>query len=156
VLTFDSDTGGVWHGCAYSAIAAELLAEAPILTPPAVASGCGRSVCQIRVLRETAPRSHERYGDIEQDAIVDADGTFWCAKRDKEQIDQINMLHVDRGRIDRSDALPVFEWLIGDAEKHISNLNQPQFQYRLVDRVFVRAQTSDWTPLSDGAASAAQ
>ncbi len=126
------------------ALAAELLAEILPLTPPAVASDCQRSVCQIRISRETPPRSHERYGEILQDFVLDADGTFWCAKRDAEQLDNTNVLQVERGRIAKPDALRVFEWVIGGGNA------TAEVPYR----VQIRGHASDWMPAIDNSAAA--
>ena len=155
VLAFDTATGKHWQGCAYATFAAELLAGLPPLAEPAVAAGCRSPVCQIRLSREVPPRSHERYGEIVQDAVLDADGTFWCAKRDQTRMGSMNMLHVDRGHIAKADAPHVFEWLIGDAGHHITSPSPPALSDKPVNRVRIRAHNSGWTPVGDSAAAAA-
>jgi hypothetical protein len=121
-----------------TALEAEVLAEVPPQTPPAVASDCGRPVCQLRISQETPPRSHERYGEIRQDAVLDADGTFWCAK-----LDDANVLQVERGRIAKPDASRVFEWLVGGGN---ATAGHPY-------RVQIRGHGTAWMPASDSAAA---
>ena len=154
ILAVDTAKGGHWEGCAYASLASQLLAEVPPLTPPAVASHCQGSACQIRILQEAAPRSHERYGEIIQDVMLDADGSFWCAKRDQEQTDNPNILHVDRGHIAKPDALPVFTWLIGDAGQRVTIPRGAVVSDKLIDRIQLRADSSDWVPVNDIAAAA--
>ena len=154
VLAFRTARGSDWQGCAYPLLAAQLLAELPVLSPPAVASRCPGSACQVRILSETAPRSHERYGQIIQDVILDADGTFWCAKRDQEESADSDMLHVDRGHIAKPDAPHVFKWLIGDAVERDTSRRAPISPDKPIDRVQIRVDASDWVPVSDSAAAA--
>ena len=148
VLAFESRSGVTWQGCAYPAVAAQLLSKVPRLTAPGPVS-CDSRVCQVRILREGPERRHERRA-VERDIVLDWAGRFWCAMADPAVRGQAHTLRVERARIVPHDARRVFEWLTGDGELTPGKpTSSPE-----ADRVMVRRRGAEWSTLdtSDGAA----
>ena len=66
---------------------------------PNIDPNCAERVCQIRFTRAAQHDPHDLYGEIMQDVVLDANGSFWCAQRAGRQSDQPNTLQVVQGRL---------------------------------------------------------
>jgi hypothetical protein len=146
VLAVDSRSTK-WEGCAYPAIAARLLAVVPRLTMPDVAASCDLRVCQVRLMREVPPARHARYGDVQQDRLLDSTGALWCAIPADQPSSQIVTLRVERVRISEPDVLRVFRWVAGTIEPD-GPLNESSPD-RDLDQVMVRRRGGAWTRLAE-------
>jgi hypothetical protein len=111
VLGLASGTGVVWQGCADGALARRVLADVPRLTPAALGIPCTTAVCEVRLVRSTPARPHERYGRIVQDIVISASGAFSCATASPDRHETPNVLRVVRGRVRAADAGALFNWL---------------------------------------------
>jgi len=113
VLGLASTTALVWKGCADAALARRVLTEVPPLTPAALGTPCSRRLCEVRLVRSTATRGHERYGQVAQDIVINAGGAISCAAIPQDRSGAPNVLHVVRGRVRDADAGALFDWLAG-------------------------------------------
>jgi hypothetical protein len=138
VLAFDTAASDAWQGCAYPQLAQQVLSEVPRLTAPDVEVGCRRRVCQVRLLREE-PTARHGTAIVLQDAVLDENGSFWCASVDAERSGESNTLHVERGRIVQRDAQRVFEWLTKNAAPAAAGQPAPS-----AGAVMLRGPNSDW------------
>jgi hypothetical protein len=150
VLAVDS-AASKWQGCAHPTLAARLLAMVPRLTMPDVAANCDLSVCQVRLLRETPPPRHERYGDVRQDRVLDNTGAVWCAVRDAQAGRQIATLRVERVRISEADAPHVLSWVVGVVQSDKPPDRSSPDPDR--DRVMVRGRGGEWRQFAESQAN---
>ena len=152
VLSVTSATGQSWDGCVAPDLAARVLASVPRLTPPGV-SKCGAQVCQLRLLKETPARRHERYGITHQDIVLDVSGAFWCALPAQQPLNQILTLTVDQGRVPATSAERVFQWMIRDAQL---SANASEESPGTEIRVQVRGADAIWRTVPPRSADAVQ
>lgn len=143
VLSFQSAAGSTWQGCGYPAVAARLLAHVPRLTLPDPSGTCIGQACQVRVLTQSPPTGHERFGRVRQDIVFDAGGAFWCARHDGQRNGQAIVLHVEHGRLAASGTATVFEWLIGSSD----DLPAPSGE-RAAHGVMYRGRDRAWVAVS--------
>ena len=146
VLGTVSAPGVAWRGCADPELAARVLAIVPSLGPPNIDPGCAERVCQIRFTRATQAPPHDLYGEIVQDVVLDANGSFWCARRASRQSDQPNTLQVVQGRLRGAEARTFMQWLIGDEVEHL-NPSGASSAVQPISAVQIRGSQRDWTPL---------
>jgi hypothetical protein len=153
VLALASPSATTWRGCAYPDLAAHVLAIVPHLGPPGIAPSCTGPVCQIRLVEEAPALTHDRYGTIRQDLMLDSSGSFWCAIPTGRSSDQPNTLRVVQGRIRSADAPAVWQWLIGEIAQDMHPLDE-RSQVQRAPRLQTRGVGADWTTVAASRATA--
>ena len=78
--------------------------------------------------------------------MLDANGSFWCARRASRQSDQPNTLQVVQGRLRGAEARTFMQWLIGDEVEHL-NPSGASSAVQPISAVQIRGSQRDWTPL---------
>lgn len=146
VLGNVSALGVAQRGCSDPDVAARVLAIVPSLGPPAIDPRCAERVCQIRFVRARRVGSHDLYGEIMQDVVLDVNGSFWCAAPAGRPSDPPNTLQISRGRMRGAEPRALLQWLGGD---EVERLN-PSGKASAVERITtvqIRGSQRDWTSL---------